>query len=315
MTSSTGVANSCTLCGSDDASVLIQACGDILLGVPGQWDVLLCSNCGATFTAPRPPESELLDYYPPQYHVYHPNAPVRGSIAGAAIRRIAMFPYTARYGDPDWRIPPFGSRRMLDVGCGTGAMLRRMAALGWRPFGIDLSPVAIEMARQTVPDATLELGTLTNFEPKERFALISVQHVLEHLPDPSQALNRCHELLEPGGQLLVSVPNIDSFEARLFGRKWVGLDIPRHLTHFSRSTLTRTLHQSGFEELHVRPALFASFLSESVSLVLPRGIGRRLLGSTMGRLLYFASVFPASLSYVFGNAPVLEVLCRRRERS
>jgi SAM-dependent methyltransferase len=281
------------------------------MDVPGEWDIMSCNRCGLTFSSPRAEESDLLPYYPSSYHVYHPAAPIRTSPVGAAIRQLAMAPYSLRFGDPDWGAAPFGNGRFLDIGCGAGGMLRRMRALGWQCAGIDISPTAVAAARQAVPAAHIEEATLASFEPNTRFALISMQHVLEHMPDPIATLSRCRQLLEPDGALLVSVPNIESFEARAFGRLWIGLDIPRHLTHFSRATLIPLIERRGFEVVSIRPAMFASSLSESAALSLPRRLGRRLLGSKIGRALYFASVLPAAISYVCGNEPVLEVLARR----
>ena len=301
----------CPGCGSAEAALRQGGCRDLLMEVPGEWNVMDCARCHLTFTAPRPDESDLLQYYPSNYHVYHPAAPVRSGTAGAILRRLAMAPYWLRFGDPDLIVAPFGSGRFLDVGCGAGALLKRMADAGWRCAGIDVSPTAVAVTRQAVPDAVVQEATLATFEPEAPFALITMHHVLEHLPDPVAGLARCRQLLEPGGQLLVSVPNIDSLEARIFSRRWIGLDIPRHLTHFSRSTLTELLERSGFQIVNARPAMCASFLSESTLLSFPRRVRRRLLGSKTGRLLYFLLVLPASISYLLGNDPVLEVLSRR----
>jgi SAM-dependent methyltransferase len=289
----------------------LRGCRDLLMEIPGEWSILRCDGCGLQFTAPRADESELLQYYPPNYHVYHPDTPVRASVLGGTIRRLAMAPYTLRFGKAEQTFAPFGNKRFLDVGCGAGGLLEQMSAQGWSCTGIDISPTAVAVARKALPGVAVEQATLATFKSDAPFALISMQHVLEHLPNPVAGLARCRQLLEPGGALIVAVPNIDSLEARAFGRRWIGLDIPRHVTHFSSSTLPLLLERSGFEIVRMRPAMFASSLSESALLSMPRGAARLLLGSKAGRLLYFASVLPASISYLFGNEPVIEVLSRR----
>lgn len=301
----------CPGCGSQSAAVVRRGCRDVLLNVSGEWTILRCEQCQLKFTHPRPGDDELSRHYPSSYHVYSPPSPVRNGRVGAVIRRVAMMPYTLRFGAPDWTIAPFGNGRFLDVGCGAGGVLQRMSAHGWKCAGIDLSADAVRAARRAAPDAAVEQATLETYRPHGTFAAISLQHVLEHLPRPLSSLTRCRELLEPDGCLLVSVPNIESFEARAFRSRWIGLDIPRHLTHFSRTTLTELIRRAGFDVVRVRPAMFASSLSESAALSMPLDAGRRLVGSRVGRLLYFASVLPAAVSYAFGNEPVLEVLSRR----
>jgi 2-polyprenyl-3-methyl-5-hydroxy-6-metoxy-1,4-benzoquinol methylase len=308
-----GRPSGCPSCGSEQFVLRLADCPDRLLGVPGVWSVVRCESCGVTYTWPRTSESELLRYYPSSYHVYTRDAPVRSNPIGALVRRLSMIPYSMRFGDPDWMVQPFGNRRFLDVGCGAGELLKRIGAGGWQCTGIDISSTAVAAARKAVPDATVEVATLSTFRATQPFALISMQHVLEHLPDPLESVRQCRRLLQPGGLLVIGVPNIASVEARIFRSRWIGLDLPRHLTHFTPEILTRLVEQCGFEVVRLRPAMFATSLSESLALALPQAIGRRLLGSTIGKLLYYASVFPASISYLLGNNPVLELMCRRRD--
>src|SRR6476660_2870710 len=103
-------------------------CRDRLLGVEGTWNIVSCEGCGFTYSSPRARESDLLRFYPSHYHVYQRAAPVRSNIAGALIRRVAMIPYSLRFGDPDWMVEPFGIRRFLDIGCGAGDLLKRIGA-------------------------------------------------------------------------------------------------------------------------------------------------------------------------------------------
>jgi hypothetical protein len=72
-------------------------------------------------------------------------------------------------------------------------------------------------------------------------------HVLEHVPDPRCHLRTAQRLLNPNGRLVIAVPNFDSLQRRIFGARWNGLDIPRHLYHFRERDLCALLQQTGFQ--------------------------------------------------------------------
>jgi 2-polyprenyl-3-methyl-5-hydroxy-6-metoxy-1,4-benzoquinol methylase len=255
-----------------------------------------------------------LAHYLPEYTVLAPERPIRHMRVANLIRRIATWPYRATYGDPD-RIPaPFGNGRVLDVGCGAGNYLGRLSACGWEAHGLDFDADVLRLARSRVPEAIIHHGTLENFQASAPFAYIALHHVLEHVQRPRDVLRRCYELLDNNGLMSISVPNIDSFEARLFGTRWRGLDIPRHLIHFSTSTLVALVRQQNFCVTMVRPALFASSLSESILLSLPMALKRRVFRNNRIRTaVYYLAVLPASVSYVIGNDPVLELEARKHE--
>ena len=183
--------------------------------------------------------------------------------------------------------------------------------MGWNATGIDLSPVAIQAARSNAPSALLHLGTLDTAPVHGPYDLIVMQHVLEHLAHPADCLARCFDLLASCGVLCIAIPNIDSFEATVFSRYWVGLDIPRHLVHFRENVLVNLLERCGYEVEGIRPQLMPSFLSESILLLLPAFFRRRLLASRGAHGLYLASILPAAVSYLLGNRPVLEIRARK----
>jgi 2-polyprenyl-3-methyl-5-hydroxy-6-metoxy-1,4-benzoquinol methylase len=262
------------------------------------------------YTAPPPKVEEISQYYPAQYHVYNPPVPLRGSLIGNALRQLAMWPYRLRFGDPDWTMRPFGAGKLLDVGCGTGRFLKQAADLGWHCWGLDLSPFAVEKARQYVPQATIFEGTLESLPIQEAFDVIVMSQVLEHVPQPVATLQRCLDLLLPGGRLIISIPNVVSWESRVFGKYWVGLDIPRHLVHFPEAVLRRLLANLGLS-VQIRPAMFASSISESLILTLPDSIRYRVLYSRLSRYLYLLTVFPAAFSYLLGNRGVIEIVAQK----
>jgi SAM-dependent methyltransferase len=159
--------------------------------------------------------------------------------------------------------------QLLDIGCGDGTFIRHMAAHGWQATGFDLSPTAQRLARKHNKKAVILTGKWKNLKlPPASFDCLTLWQVLEHVADPRQLLRRCHTLLRPGGLLVVAVPNIASLQAWLTKKRWWGLDVPRHLTHFSPEVLKQTLQKSGFRIIKIKHfslqygpyALFHSYL-------------------------------------------------------
>ena len=137
------------------------------------------------------------------------------------------------------------SGAVLDVGCGAGVMLRRMRRWGYTqltgvdPYlGTELHETGIDLYRR-------ELGELTG-----RFDLISLHHVLEHLPDPLGSLRLAVARLAPGGRLLVRLPLAAGPIPREYGIDWFNLDAPRHLVIPSRVGFQRLIERAGLKIVH-----------------------------------------------------------------
>lgn len=135
---------------------------------------------------------------------------------------------------------------MLDIGSGKGHFLAAARDAGWEVTGIDLSPEAVAYARDRY-GVPVTVGDIADRPIHDRFDVVTLWHVLEHLPGPGEQLDRCHSLLRPGGRLVVSVPNGASAQARLSGANWLHLDIPRHIFHFDGRSLATLLARHGFE--------------------------------------------------------------------
>lgn len=140
-------------------------------------------------------------------------------------------------------VPP--PARLLDVGAGRGRFVLAARAAGYEAAGIEPSlrgAAAAAAAGAPVRRVTLEQATI---EPGSVDA-VTLWHVLEHLEEPGEALERIGRWMVPGAGLVVGVPNLASFQAQLGGERWFHLDVPRHLTHFTPLGLTRLLEESGF---------------------------------------------------------------------
>ncbi|MDQ8046779.1 MAG: class I SAM-dependent methyltransferase [Solirubrobacteraceae bacterium] len=149
-------------------------------------------------------------------------------------------------------------RRVLDIGCGLGVFLERAAAAGWAVHGIDTSEDWVRAARGRVGEDAVELGAFeTSRFAGERFDLITLWDVIEHVWDPVPLLRAAAAALAPGGRLFIRTPNI-RYVAPVYGarrrllREDIDLGATNHVIHFSSRSLGRALRDAGLGELQWR---------------------------------------------------------------
>ena len=186
-----------------------------------EFALLACSSCGLGHTAPVP--GDLAPYYGGGYY---------GGRHGLT-HRLCL-----------WRrarlLDRFGGRgAVLDVGCGDGSFLEAARRRGWQVAGTEMNPAA---AREKGLAVHAALAETTG-----PFNCATLWHSLEHFPDPRATLEQVRDRLAPGGSVLIAVPDAGGAQARLFGARWRHLDVPRHLFHFTRGSLSGLLGHTGFE--------------------------------------------------------------------
>ncbi len=234
----------CPLCGGADASHKIEA-PEPAPAARARWFLVVeCRHCSLCYTNPRPSAACLARLYPQD----RPLPPEQA----VAPRRWWRGPRTA---DPLARLWPMLDRgRLLNVGHGISSFLRRLHQRG-RPFmAVNLSAPAVDFLGRAW-GVTALAGTLPHPElARQNFNVITFFGILEHVHRPLELLRAARALLAPGGVLIVAVPNIDSLPFRWFGADWPGLNLPRHLTHFTPRTLRLMLHQADLR-LHRLTAL------------------------------------------------------------
>ncbi len=232
---------SCNLCGADDSKLVLEG-KDRLHGIEGTFRLVRCRHCGLIYLNPRPGRDEMARYYPSDYIAYYRAIEDEPSFLRRLDRRYGLH---KRCREVIRRVG--GPGHLLDVGCATGVFLDGMRQRGWTVAGIEVNAEAARYAQKRL-GLEVFVGELEEAGyPDAGFDVVTLWDVLEHVRDPRRTLEEIARILQPSGLLVLSLPNPDCLEARLFGLYWAGWDVPRHLYIFSRSVLERLLAEAGFQ--------------------------------------------------------------------
>jgi 2-polyprenyl-3-methyl-5-hydroxy-6-metoxy-1,4-benzoquinol methylase len=222
----------CVLCGGGERSPRFAKQG---------WTFVECA-CGLLSLDPLPTAAALAAHHEASYRDggyadFAAAAAVRDTIARARLERLR---------------PLASSGRWLDVGCSTGAFVAAATAAGVAAEGLEVSATAVDAARAR--GLAVHHGTVDEFVPAARFAVVTAFDVIEHLPDPLAFVRRVRAWLEPHGLLALTLPNMASIAARAMGRRWFYYAAPDHVHYFTPSTIRRLLEAAGFASIAVHGA-------------------------------------------------------------
>jgi 2-polyprenyl-3-methyl-5-hydroxy-6-metoxy-1,4-benzoquinol methylase len=152
--------------------------------------------------------------------------------------------------------------RILDIGAGTGDFLSVAKQNGWQTIGVEPSDKAKAIAVKKEVSFVGDTAELEN----QSFDVITMWHVLEHVPNLDNQIKELKRLLKPNGSLIVAVPNFKSFDAKHYGTFWAAYDVPIHFWHFSKKAIKKLFEKEGMELEKVLPmkfdAFYVSLLSE-----------------------------------------------------
>ena len=236
-----GFCNSnCPICGNTRADDLFHT-RDYNWSIPGTFKYVKCIACNLVYENPRPSEDRIMELYPRFYGTnLHDSSVDKENKIEVAVHRIRAA-----------AIEAFRSKETIfDIGCGSGFFLEYMRRRGWKVFGVDASEEHIECAQKHLGLKGVQRAKwpLTNTKSIQ-VDVVTMFHVIEHLLLPREGLVSVHDVLLSGGILVLETPNAESWPARIFGRRWVTLDAPRHLNLFSKTTLKLCVEKAGFEIL------------------------------------------------------------------
>ena len=210
-------------------------------------------------TTPRPAVGDLSRYYDSEEYISHSNSKksfiekvyqiVRNYTTKQKVKLINSFSTT--------------NKSVLDIGSGTGDFLMACKQNGWLIDGVEPNNNANkETRKKTFTEISKDISELSN----KQFDVITMWHVLEHVPNLNEYISILKNILKPDGVLVVAMPNHKSYDATYYKEFWAAYDVPRHLWHFSRLSIDKLFQLANMKVTKILPmkfdAFYVSLLSE-----------------------------------------------------
>ena len=249
--------NNCPICGKEEFKNFLVVTDNSVS--KESFVIVECENCTFKFTNPRPDEESIGSYYESEDYISHTNT--KAGIINRAYHVVRSIT-TKQKVELINRYSP-GKGTILDYGCGTGVFLTACKKDGWQVRGVEPSDKARELAAETIGTP---IATNISDLPDEKYEVITLWHVLEHIHTLNETINHLISHLSETGTLIIAVPNADSHDAKQYKENWAAYDVPRHLYHFTQATMKRFLkkHKMVLEEVLPMKfdAYYVSMLSE-----------------------------------------------------
>jgi SAM-dependent methyltransferase len=246
----------CPICTSTHFSTHL-VCKDYLIS-QSDFTIQVCNQCGFRFTNPRPDSASIGAYYQSADYVSHNDS--GGGLINKVYRLVRQ--YTLQQKLKLINSLQTKPGKVLDVGCGTGLFLETCQKGGWSINGVEPDANA-----RTVATSRLKIQIKADIDQvvDGEFDLLTMWHVLEHVPDLTETLKKLRGRVRVGGTLLIAVPNSDSLDAHHFQNYWAAYDVPRHLSHFTPPTLKKLVNEGGFIFKEMHPMYFDAFYISMLS--------------------------------------------------
>ena len=250
-------------------------------------------------TVPRPASDKLSEYYKSDDYISHTDTKrntfekvyhlVRHIALNKKLRLINSYAVQ--------------SKNLLDVGCGTGDFLQVAQQNNWNVSGIEPNEKARGIANKKTNNLVFDSDQLLKFDTAS-FDVITLWHVLEHLPDLEMHISQFQKFLKPNGTLIIAVPNYKSYDAKYYEAFWAAYDVPRHLWHFNKASVSKLVSKFKMAVVKIKPLWFDAFYVSMLSEKYKTGTMKPLKGFYIGLLSNLKAVITkeaSSLIYIIKN--------------
>jgi 2-polyprenyl-3-methyl-5-hydroxy-6-metoxy-1,4-benzoquinol methylase len=281
----------CEICGNKQFELLFKQ-NDKNLNIPEKFSIFKCNKCGIIFLNPQPSFKELEKHYSSEKYYSLKKINTKESKKTRfklklydiyfnrknknLLLKIAFYPI--KFIIRGTKIEK--DKNILDIGSGSGQFLYDMKELGMKVHGIEPGDFNEKEAKKY--ELNIEKKDLIKYkEKKAYFDIITMNHVLEHVNNPKEVIQKINFLLKSQGLFIIGVPNTNSLASAIFGKNWHQLDIPRHLFDYSNKNLRSLLEKNGFKILKIRynsrPNQFVVSLYFALGIKKRTGIFNRIL--------------------------------------
>jgi len=246
-------------------------------------------------TTPKPQNVDLGKYYKSEKYISHTDA--NDSFIDKVyqlVKKIAIKGKVKSIRDYKSK-----DKNLLDIGCGTGEFLVACEKDGWNVIGVEPNLDANAVTISKIGNENLifdSLEQVVNVSKSKKFDVITMWHVLEHVPNLEETIKILSNLLSENGVLLVAVPNFKSFDAVYYKEYWAAFDVPRHLWHFSKGAIEHLFSKEDVKLVKTQPMWFDSFYVSMLSEVHKRGRSNLLMAFLVGFYSNLKGLFSKEVS-------------------
>lgn len=249
------------------------------------FEIWQCANCNFLFTQNIPSEESAGSYYASDEYISHSDT------QKGMVNRLYHLARKIMLNKKYRLIKKISSgKTILDIGCGTGYFLNYMKSKNYSTLGIEVNENARAFGQQNFGLNILSPNHLLNDKMNDRFKIITLWHVLEHLYNPDIYIQKIKYLLENDGVLILALPNPDSFDASYYKKYWAGYDVPRHLWHFTPKTINQFV-QENFSVTKLKRLPFDAFYNSILSEKYQNNKLGFIRGIIIGLISYTLSLF------------------------
>jgi len=201
-------------------------------------------------TYPKPSLEQLPSYYESEDYISHTDS------KRSLFEKMYQFIKSIALKNKVTLINSLSSKgKLLDIGAGTGDFLVTAKNSGWQIIGMEPNEKAKAIAEKKGVEFVNDFKEL----PNQSFDVITMWHVLEHVPNLDEYLAELKRLIKPNGTIIIAVPNFKSFDASYYGKYWAAYDVPRHLWHFSKTSIQKLFEKQNMNVAKVLPMKFDSY--------------------------------------------------------